>query len=78
MTDYLVFPVTSNLKKVTASSAEVARNKYVKDHVAISQDLELIVVPCSHGYKGIALGGTIMKELYKVKIEGLTPKETGK
>jgi hypothetical protein len=72
MTEYLVFPITPDLKKVKASSAEIARNKYVKDHVAISPNTELIIVPCSHGYKGLAQIAQIMTTLYKVTIAGLS------
>ena len=72
MRDYLVFPVTQDVKKVQASSAHTARNHYVNDHVAISPDTELIVVPCSHGYKGLAVVGQALTELYKVTIQGLS------
>lgn len=66
MTEYLVFPVPNGLVKVTASSANVAKNKYIKE--IGDYDEELIIIPASHGNKTV--DGDILP-LYKCNIEEL-------
>ena len=67
MTEYLVFPIPKGLVKVTASSANVARNKYLKKFNDC--DEELIIVPASHGNKTVYTGDIL--PLWKCVIEQL-------
>lgn len=67
MTEYLVFPISEGLVKVTASSAKVAKNKYLKEFSDC--DEELIIIPASHGNKTV--DGDILP-LYKCEIEELS------
>ena len=50
MTEYLVFPVPGDLKKVEASNVTIARNKYRKATPDMN-DTELIIVPSSFAQK---------------------------
>lgn len=65
MTEYIVFPQPTSLLKITASSVNVARNKYLKEFPEHQYDI-LIIVPTSHAQ--YTKGYSLEQKLYKMSL----------
>jgi hypothetical protein len=73
MIEYIVFPKTKNLLKITASSVNVARNKYLKEFPEYKEET-LIIVPTSHVQ--YTRGFSLEQKLYKMSLpEKRTPSD---